>query len=212
MAILTEALRELREATQQGKAVMERLSKALDSLAQVAAEQDPSAAAGGTLCPYDEIVKEWNARCAAVGMAPRNTPGTLKAKMLLLWRRYPSMDLWRAAFDACANNDWWKGGGGWRGNLESFLRASHSDKFFDEAIGAAAPVTRVTLPSDASGRIAQGSVEEEIDELLRDPARPLPSGCPCADPREVRGKDEAEFVRRHDALAAWMATDWRFAT
>lgn len=208
MADLGELARELREALQQQQAVTERLLRLCAALEKESIEKGQS----GVLVPYDAIVTEWNERCAARGMKRRNTAGELKPALLRIWRRWPSMDTWKAAFDACARNEWWTGSGGWRGNLESFVRPAHYGKFFDEAV-AAAPVS---APSADRGLAfpehgEEGDlVEEEISALLDDKKRPLPiTG--LLDPREVRGRDDAEFQRRLEVLTEAMRSDFRFA-
>ena len=203
MADLGELTRELREALQQQQAVTHRLTALVEALEAESIEQGSS----GTECPYDEIVKEWNVRCAKVGMKKRNTAGELKRNMLVAWRKHPNLDTWRAAFDACARNKWWRGEGDWLGNLESFLRPKNYGKFFDEALSAAPP-------DDSAAPSLLGEpdrVEDEIDRMLANKAMPLPSGFTGKDMREVRGKDDEEFVRRLEALRAWMRNDWRFA-
>lgn len=210
MADLGELARELREALQQQQAVTTRLLGLCAALEKESIEKGQS----GVLCPYDEIVAEWNARCGKVGMKRRNTAGELKVAILRIWRKYPNLDTWRAAFDACARNEWWRGDGGWKGNLESFVRPAHYGKFFDEALAAvpaAAPAASRGLALDGDGSSAVDKVDEEIRLLLDDKARPLPSGILVADPREVRGKDDAEFVRRLDLLKDALAGDWRFS-
>lgn len=166
-------------------------------------------AAGGnartTKCPYDAILAEWNERCAKRGMVRRNKIGVLQPKVLRVWKRYPNLDLWKAAFDACARNDFWRGERGWRGNLESFVRPQHYDKFFDVALvdsDEAAPPGKEDAPFQ--------TVEQRIDELLANPALPLPGDYEGKDPREVRGKDDAEFARRLRALREHLESDWRF--
>lgn len=201
----TEVAREFRETYQQAAAILKRLDDLVKVLEQEAAERGSS----GAVVPYDEIVREWNARCAVHGMKRRNTAGELKAGILRVWRKYPNLDSWRAAFDAVARNSWWRGEGGWQGTLESFIRPVHYGKFFDEGLGAAAPAASGTLAVGA-GAPEEDPVEAEIDALLADKTRPLPSGFAGRDPREVRGKDDEEFLRRLEALKTYIAGDWRF--
>lgn len=208
MADFGALVRELREALQQQAAVTKRIEGLCSALERESIERGSS----GTLAPYDEIVREWNERCATRGMKRRNTAGELKVAILRVWRKYPDLDLWRAAFDACARNDWWRGERGWQGSLESFVRPVHYGKFFDEGVGAATPTSR------GDGGLAFGQdapvgdlVEEEVSALLADRARPLPvTGVP--DPREVRGVDDAEFVRRLDVLKDALRLDFRFVS
>lgn len=208
MPDLGELVRELREALQQQQAVTERIARLTAALEKESVKEGSS----GAVVPYEEIVREWNSRCAARGMKRRNTAGELRVPMLRVWRKYPSLDTWKAAFDACARNDWWRGERGWQGNLESFLRPAHYGTFFDEAL-AAAPAT---APASNRGLaleepIGEDKVEAEISLLMSDRARPLPSGITVKDPREVRGKDDEEFVRRYEALKDALSQDWRFA-
>lgn len=208
MADVGSIARELREALQQQAAVAKRIDGLVAALERESIEQGSS----GVLVPYDDLIREWNDRCAKVGMKRRNTAGELKPAMLRVWRKYPNLDSWKAAFDACARNKWWRGEGGWQGNLESFLRPSKYGQFFDEGLGSAAPAPA------PSGGLAFGEdapmidkVDDEISALLADRARPLPSGIKVKDPREVRGKDDEEFVARLDALKDALAADWRFS-
>ena len=204
MLDLGSLARELREALQQQAAVAHRLDKLCEKLEREALVTGAS----GTECPYESIVAEWNLRCAKVGMKKRNTPGETKHAMLVAWRKYPNLDTWRAALDACARNKWWRGEGDWLGNLESFLRPKNYSKFFDEALAAAAP----SPGDDPLTLLDEGNrVEDEIDRMLANKSMPLPSGFNGRDPRDVRGKDDAEFQRRLAALQTWMENDWRYA-
>ena len=200
-----EIARELREALQQQQAITVRLLALCASLEAEAIEKGAS----GVSVPYDEIVKEWNARCASVGMKKRNTAGETKPAILRVWRKYPSMETWRAALDACARNEWWRGERGWQGTLESFLRPINYGKFFDEGLGAAEPAP--SQRANIGGPPVVDKVEEEIAALLDDKSRPLPFGIVVPDPRDVRGKDDQEFVRRRDRLKEALSEDWRFA-
>ncbi len=203
MRDLGELSRELREALQQQAAITARIETICRALEAESIEKGQS----GTTVPYDEIVKEWNQRCATRGMKKRNTAGELKPAMLRVWRKYPDLQVWRAAFDACARNSWWRGEGGWQGTLESMLRPINYGKFFDEAVGAAPVNPSETLALGKDG----DRVEEFLSEFLRDKAAEIPTGFKGKDPREVRGKDDAEFARRYDALRDFCRSDWRFA-
>lgn len=206
MADVGAIVTELQEALRQRAAIDARIEALVKGLGEEVAAEGASL----SVVPYQAIVDEWNRRCASVGMMRRTTIGTLKAAALRVWRRYANLDLWKAAFDACARNDWWRGErGGWRGSLESFLRPAHYGNFFDQGLGAAEPAPSGTVAVGASAPTVD-AVEEEISALLDDRARPLPSGFKGPDPREVRGKDDAEFVRRLDLLKEWLAGDWRF--
>lgn len=208
MRDLPEIVRDLREAMQQQAAIVKRIEGLTGELEKHEAE----AVASRASCPYGAIVEEWNRRCAARGCKRRNTAGELKAAMLRVWRKYPDLALWRAAFDAVGRSEWWTGGGGWQGTLESFLRPSHYGKFFDEGTGAVAaePEQAGSNPAGAVPSLFV-SAEDVIDELLADRRKPLPEGFPGADPREVRGRDDDEFGRRIALLREWLAGDWRFA-
>lgn len=200
MSRLEELAREIREVAQVVSAQAARLAQLIDALDREALESTGSTGN----CPYDEILAEWNARCATVGMMPRRQAGVLKPKILRWWRKHPSLDLWRAAFDACSRNEHWAGKNGWRGSLESFLRTSHADRFFDQGLALG-----VTEPDEQP---LGTTVDEEISRLLADPDRSLPVGFEGKDPREVRGKNDAEFMRRLQALQDYLENDWRFGS
>lgn len=159
-------------------------------------------------CPYSEIVAEWNERCAKVGMKRRQRAGVLQPKILRIWRQYPDLALWRAAFDACAQNEHWRGANGWRGTLESFLRPAHYDKFFDAAL-LEDPDIDFPAQGDEQGDLFD-TVEHVIDRILSNASEPLPKGYKGEDPRDVRGKDDEEFLARMQALRAYLESDWRF--
>ena len=50
----------------------------------------------------------------------------------------------------------------------------------------------------------ENAVEGEISALLNDKTRPLPADFRGKDPREVRGKDDDEFIRRMLVLRDWL--------
>lgn len=209
-----EALaRDFRELVTQHKALGARLETLARLLDQEAAVEGSS----GLACPYEEIIQEWNSRCGAVGMKRRNTPGELRARILGCWRKRPNLDLWRAAFDACARDSWWNGQrGGWRGTLESFVVPKHFDRFMDEAVGAAAspdpgagPLFHEQPPE--SGGPEPERVQGFIDRFLSDPRAELPAGFDGMDPRPCRSIDPKEYGLRMAALRLYLENDWRFA-
>lgn len=198
--------RAVREALAQQEAITARLREVLGVIEAEVQQTGASA----SVVPYDEIVKEWNERCASVGMRRRNVAGELKQKMRACWLKHPSIEIWRGALSACAADDWWNGNRGqWRGALENFLVPKHFDRFVDEALASTAPAPG-PLALDSERGLPADAVEREFMALLNDKTRPLPTGFTGPDPREVRGRDDEEFARRRDLLKDWMAGDWRF--
>jgi hypothetical protein len=160
--------------------------------------------------PYEEILRLWNSTCAKVGMAARTRLGNLQPKVLVAWRRYPDLGAWKLAFQECARSAWWRGEGGWRGSLDSFLRPSHYHRWFDTALGAGEQGERSDGES-AKIEVSPGefqAADEMLDEILTG-ARAWPEGYTGLDPRQAKG-NEGEFHARSEALLAWLRTDWRF--
>lgn len=161
--------------------------------------------------PYEEILRLWNSTCAKVGMASRVRVGNLQSKILLAWRRYPDLEAWRLAFQECARSAWWRGEGGWRGSLDSFLRPTHYHRWFDHALGAGEQGERSDeAAANVQVEVTPGefqSADEVLDEILTG-ERPWPEGYTGLDPREAKG-NEREFHARSEALLAWLRTDWR---
>lgn len=209
-----EALaQQFRELVQQHKA----LGAKMEALGLMLTQEAEVEGSSGGVCPYDEIVKEWNARCASVGCKRRNTPGELRARLLYRWRKNPNLDLWRAAFDAVARDDWWNGQrGGWRGTLESFLVPKHADRWFDEAAGAAAQSDPAAGPLFAGNPYEGGGAEPErveafLERFLSNPKEQMPQGFDGMDPRPCVAANPIEYRSRLAALREWLENDWRFA-
>lgn len=210
---LLQAVADLLNAAKALAAQAERVAHLLNSQLETAPDA-PTSTAGR--CPYDDIVKEWNSRCAAVGMKARIRVGELRARILTRWKQHPHLDIWRSAMDACARDDWWRGKSGtWKGNLESFLIPKHFDRFLDEALA------RNPAPDEASsgplfdhlpplqGGAPIESAQAVLDRILQDPAEPLPQGFPGMDPRGAPA-GSPEHARRCLELLEYLRSDWRF--
>lgn len=171
---------------------------------QVAAAKTPP-------CPAEEIVREWNKRCGTVGMQKRNAVGALRQKIIARWKQHPHLDRWRAAMDACARNDWWRGTRGeWVGSLESFLSVAHFDKFVDEGLGVAAPAPAGLFENHDDEGAKLESVEEFLERFLKDRSVELPAGYGGADPRPCAAVAPDEYGKRLADLHRWLEEDWRF--
>lgn len=97
-------------------------------------EQAPLAPQGGESVTPAWMAEAWNATCAAAGMREVRLPlsqARSKRFQRALNAAGADRDAWQAAIEACALDPHWRGGNGWKGNLDSFLELKHRERWLD---------------------------------------------------------------------------------